>query len=271
MIAHSFIFGALLCLSIPASAAPQPLHSSEKWVVNFDDVECFASRAYGAGDDSLVLTLKTPPQGEVVQLTVIERGESGRYARQLQAAIAIDGRPVLQTTALAFAADNPDRRVYRLNIPASALAAMTSARTLSVAAGDDLEASFALDDLDRVSSLLERCVTGLRSAWNIQLEGSAIPVLRQEAQGDIARLFNRHVYPDVALRSDQGGTTTVAILIDERGRVADCTVVGTSGAALLDAQSCAIIREQARFKPAMGLNGNPAKSSLLQRITWRVR
>jgi hypothetical protein len=63
---------------------------------------------------------------------------------------------------------------------------------------------------------------------------------------------------------------TLALLIDETGKIADCTVIGTSGAASLDTQSCGMLKDRARFKPAIGLDGKPAKGSFIQRITWRV-
>jgi len=66
------------------------------------------------------------------------------------------------------------------------------------------------------------------------------------------------------------GSVAFVLLIDEEGKVADCTVTETSGVASLDAQSCAIVKERAKFKPATGLDGKPSKSSYFQRISWRL-
>ena len=67
------------------------------------------------------------------------------------------------------------------------------------------------------------------------------------------------------------GAVSLALLIDEQGKVADCTVTQTSGVAALDAQSCAIIKERGKFSPAIGHDGKPAKSSWLQRINWALQ
>ena len=58
---------------------------------------------------------------------------------------------------------------------------------------------------------------------------------------------------------------------DERGAVADCSITETSGYATIDAQSCAIIQERAKFEPAIDTQGKPTRSSYSQRITWKLR
>ena len=63
-------------------------------------------------------------------------------------------------------------------------------------------------------------------------------------------------------------SATFVLLIDETGRVADCTVIETSGVASLDAQTCGAVKLQARFKPAIGLDGKPAKDGVVQRVSW---
>lgn len=73
-----------------------------------------------------------------------------------------------------------------------------------------------------------------------------------------------------AIYEQQSGTVRVALLIDEKGRIADCAILDTSGTPVLDAQTCAILKERARFKPAIGPDGKPAKDGYIQRITWRV-
>ena len=64
--------------------------------------------------------------------------------------------------------------------------------------------------------------------------------------------------------------TSMMLLIDEAGKLANCMVVGTSGYASLDAQSCAVLKERAKFVPALGIDGKPTKSGILQRIRWQM-
>ena len=66
----------------------------------------------------------------------------------------------------------------------------------------------------------------------------------------------------------QSGTVSFALLIDEAGKVADCTVIKTSGIAALDAQSCFVVKERAHFTPAIGADGRPAKDARTASVTW---
>jgi protein TonB len=83
-------------------------------------------------------------------------------------------------------------------------------------------------------------------------------------------VFSDDDYPWAAMKKNQSGAITVAVLVDEKGKVSDCTVIETSGVASLDAQSCAIITSRARLRPAVGLDGKPAKGAFVQKIRWEI-
>ena len=63
---------------------------------------------------------------------------------------------------------------------------------------------------------------------------------------------------------------TIVALIDEKGEMADCAVIETSGIAALDAQTCFIMRKRGKFAPAIGQDGKPAKGVFTQRIRWEM-
>jgi outer membrane biosynthesis protein TonB len=62
----------------------------------------------------------------------------------------------------------------------------------------------------------------------------------------------------------------MTFLIDEQGRIADCTVDQTSGVAVLDTMSCYVISRRARFTPALGADGKPVRSAHETRVRWRI-
>ena len=51
------------------------------------------------------------------------------------------------------------------------------------------------------------------------------------------------------------------LLIDENGKLADCTVVVSSNSPLLDATSCKILTERATFVPARDEKGAPTRDN----------
>jgi TonB family protein len=86
----------------------------------------------------------------------------------------------------------------------------------------------------------------------------------------IAHLFTPATYPDDAMRESASGFVRFTLLIDETGKVRDCSAFQSSGVASLDTMSCYMIMEKARFKPATGPDGKPVKSAYCQNIIWAL-
>jgi TonB family protein len=77
-------------------------------------------------------------------------------------------------------------------------------------------------------------------------------------------------YPPAALRHNEQGVVAFELQIDAAGRVALCTVTHSSGSVVLDARTCALIQERARFEPARDARGNAVAGSFRQRIGWQL-
>ena len=86
--------------------------------------------------------------------------------------------------------------------------------------------------------------------------------------GSLSVPISEKDYPVEALRLGQEGETTVALQIDKRGRVRECSVVASSGSQWLDAGTCAVMMDKARFTYAAG--SKPKKSVLTQRLAWKL-
>ena len=259
-------------LSAPAAADPgPPLQPTGKWVVNFDDAQCFAARNYGTAEEPLVLALKAPPAGDIVQINVVRQGRGGRYAEQIPVEIATGASEPIETTMVAFDDRENGQRIYRMNVALEHLPALRRGKVLTIDGDSELHESFALEQMADVFKLMDECVAGLRELWNYAPGEAPNPTFRRRATGDLASAFEAADYPSDALREDQEGRATVVVLIDEQGKVADCTVTKSSGAAVLDAQSCAVIRARAEFEPAIGVDGRPIKDLLTQTVNWRIR
>lgn len=274
---------AISLASLAAAPGPVARQPTGKWVVNFDASQCIATRNYGSAEDSLYLVLKAPPLGDVLQIGILRTGYV-RNAAQIDGEIFFDENSPVQTNLLEYGVKRLNQRALLVNLPLQELAPMRAASTIRIRArreqqviGTRLRVSshstdqrFALAQMPQLLKLLDTCVGDLRRVWNVVEEGRRATVFKEPPSGDLQGVFKAEDYPADAIINEQSGSATLAVLIDEGGRVADCTVAGTSRVASLDAQSCAIIKERARFKPAIGLDGKPAKSSWIQRITWRL-
>ena len=67
------------------------------------------------------------------------------------------------------------------------------------------------------------------------------------------------------------GTVAVQIAIDRGGRVSNCAPVRGSGNAGLDAMTCRLVKERARFAPALDAQGRQVVSQAYRTIVWSRR
>ena len=124
---------------------------------------------------------------------------------------------------------------------------------------------------ERLLSLLaglQECTADLKRHWNA--DGEKNGALSTGAQGDVRSIFKLEDYPSEASSRDQQGSGRFLLLIDERGGVAGCQVLEASVPAL-DARGCQVIRERAKFTPAVDRSGKPVRSTFVTpRITWQL-
>lgn len=256
----------LIVIGFGLIGASEPHQPSARWVVSFDDAQCGASRNYGTTENPLFLTLKMPPVGEVVQIAMVTTDKK-QAPKQVDAQIIFDQQPALRTSMLVFA-NAQQERVHLINLPARDFTVARTAKTISIRTRGSPNETFALSAVDLLMKVMDQCVAGLRKVWNVGAPGAPLSTLRESAQGNLQGLIRDDEYPAMAINRGQSGTVSLALLINESGRIADCALVGTSGAASLDAQTCVILTKRAQFKPAIGLDGKPAKSSYFQRVNW---
>ena len=77
-------------------------------------------------------------------------------------------------------------------------------------------------------------------------------------------------YPPDAIRARAEGRVVATLGIDATGRVTSCAVRASSGNAMLDAATCAVMTTRGRFKPATGPDGKPVPSSYTMPVRWSL-
>ena len=251
-----------------AGAASEPRLPTAKWNVNFGDAQCIAHRDYGTPAKPLRLVLKAPAVGDVMQVAVMQEAVSSA-PRQMSSFVTIDGGRPIKTNLLTYTPTGSRERIYLLNMPSADFASVRRAKTLSLRSGS-LNEGFALSGMEPLLKVVDECVADLRRVFNIGAGGNGASRLTSRARTNIAKLFSDADYPEVAVMKGQSGRVEFALLIGEDGRVADCTIVSTSGVPSLDSQACALLKKRARFEPALGMDGKPAKDSVVGGIVWRV-
>jgi TonB family protein len=113
------------------------------------------------------------------------------------------------------------------------------------------------------------CVLGLTclaapSSAAAEQPRRAVPVVA------LYSIFSDTDYPTEAIAKNEQGAVTFRLTVGSDGGVSDCAILGSSGSALLDATTCRILAERARFKPAADAKGKLVSDSHTGRITWRL-
>jgi TonB family protein len=99
---------------------------------------------------------------------------------------------------------------------------------------------------------------------------SPSPAVRASSGGTLPSLVSSDDYPVEAMRNDEQGQVAVSLAIGTDGRVSACTVTGSSGSAILDRKTCALLQERARFSPARNAKGKAVPDTVTHTITWRI-
>ena len=265
MIARALLASVLAAAPPPATTTPRA--PTSKWTLDFGASQCVAYRNYGTAADQLTLALKPSPMGDIVELLVLRTASGTRYAREVPATVRIGDRPPIATKLLVYKPGGDSLRFARASLPVAA-ADLRGARAITVSAGRELDVQLALSGTASLATEMARCLSGLQDDWNIAPARAA--ALAAGPQGSLRGVLQSEDYPAEAIAGNEEGTVGAALLIDEAGKVVDCTLTATSGYALLDAISCIRIRQYAKYKPATDAAGKPAKSAARGRIIFRI-
>ena len=75
-------------------------------------------------------------------------------------------------------------------------------------------------------------------------------------------------YPRIARRNDLTGETRASMTISPKGRVTRCSIVRTSGHAVLDERVCEIALTRMRLSPAIGTDGKRVEAEVVLPVKW---
>lgn len=255
---------ASLLLAGPANADPAPLQATGKWVVDYADTHCSAARAFGTADRPLHLVIKPSPTSDVVQIALVRAG-SKKAGVQEDALLKLGARPPTKVKMLEYGAEKTNTQLINLN---GELAAQMGQETAIEWSSGGRQTILQTGPLRAVMKTLADCRQDLRNYWNIDEARQA--TFKSRAKANIPRLFSTSDYPAQAVQQRDSGTTSVSLLIDEKGAVKECMVDGTSNIPTLDAMTCIVLRQRAKFEPAIGADGTPIRDSVTSRVRWEM-
>lgn len=249
------------------AAASEYLEPSGKWVIDYAEAQCLATRPFGSGSSAFYLLLKPSPTSDVMQMAVIKDGQRAAGVQRDGAVRFGEAQP----TKIKFLeyGTSEKKSVRSVNLSPELVVQLSRAPTTELRVGSSVT-RIDTGPMAAVIKVLENCRDDLRTYWNI------VPAKRDALKAParsvvpIYSLFNSDDYPAQAVSSHESGATSVVALVDEQGVVRDCMVDATSGIATLDAMTCIVIRKRGKFEPAIGADGKPSRGSFTQRVRWEL-
>ncbi len=264
----------LALTSVPAGAQQvtelRPVPGSA-WQVNVEDNGCTLSRSFGTEEQQVELILHSAGGLGQFEIALGGRGVTD-LARSGTAMLRVDGRDapsvvglvtlppsqVFRYGAVRMAGDHPGWKTLRsAGVPVEIVTPQQSYRFVGASfLGAMRAADSCLDTIWRNDGLDPAVV---RSAATL-----ATP------EGDPARWATVDDYPVMALREEAQGRTVSRLRVEADGRVTACHVAISSRNTVLDARSCRLLQDRARFQPARDANGAPVATVVVRSINWML-
>jgi TonB family protein len=240
-----------------ATALAEPLQPTGKWQLHYEESSCVAQRPYG----DHMLGIQPSPLGLTMRFVIVGPGGSYR-ARQYDSTIELfdGGAPVKASTLVYPLKQKKGHRGITTILPVADAARVEKAQRIRISS-KVMSADLWVGSTAALHKELATCMDDLRKHWGMVDGKLPEPPKRAVAVPDVRKLFRDDDYPEDALDNNQTGSTTMLLMIDAKGAVADCITVETSGVATIDAMSCQVMRERARFNPALDANGKPTRDT----------
>lgn len=262
---------ALASAAAAAGAAPQPIAPMspiKPWLVDYAPSHCHAERTYGSPADPITFAIRSSPTGDTYELLVQRKKRGPWYARELPGSVDF-GRGPIKAWLLHTGVRGQALSFYKFRISGAEMAQARSANSVTLHVSGAPDVAFRLNSMPALLSELDKCTEDLQHYWNMTPAEQAR--IATPAKGDVRSVFTFEDYPAEALASGQEGGARFALLVDERGDVAACYVAQPSGIAALDGMGCQVIRDRAKFKPAIGVDGKPVRSGVVTpQVVWRM-
>ena len=264
---------SLLLTAVFAPEAPPatPTHKpSDKWVVNFADDRCLASRRFvpfanpAAPGFELVIDPRPLSDTTATLYFFVPKSERARYDATNFSVTSAEVAPrLLERTNLAVA----DTILFRTYLEKTQLAALVTGSIRLEGKGDAV--TVPLSGYAAVRRTLDRCLDDLMVSWGFAPGLTArVVTLPTVLNGNLASLIQNEDYPHEAIRANASGEPEVLLKIDEKGRPSNCRVLRSSGHMSLDEATCAIPQRRGRFAPARDGAGQAIAAPYIYRIRW---
>lgn len=259
------LLAALLTAAVAAPPTAVPIAiPAGKWVVEFDDNYCLASRSFTVGDKQLAFGLQPRPTSKRAR-AFIQAPRKLKSWDWEKAEVYIGSARLKVEPLLVEPVVKPGHARYVVHLDEEQLQKLTESDSFTID-GKQVRVRFPMDELPRVRKVLDDCMIGLLEAWGLSRDAQAS--LATFPEGDLSSVFSGDDYPAKAIGRGAIGYVDVVLTVAADGRVTNCRFARSSGHKELDEITCQKLRKGSRFEPARDRNGRAVVSPYFTSVSW---
>lgn len=250
-------------ISVGAAAqAPAPWTAQGKWVVEFADQQCSASRAFSQGGSKLTVVVIPTAASDEARLWLATADPRARLDR---AKIMVGGQPLEVEGMFLKGTSANGERVYVRAMTADEYARLLSSGKLEVGS-PSLNASLALSSVAAVGKLLDQCNADLLKQWGYGAEVAELSAPAKPSR-EAASYVSVNDYPQQAIEDGASGSARVLVAVGPDGRSKACRVLQSAGHKALDEATCMVFK-RVRYTPARNKAGQAVEAPFVGELSW---
>jgi TonB family protein len=264
----SWLYGLIGVAAAAAPAVAPPKPAPGRWIVDWGEQRCSLVRETG-GVTPVSLMVRTVPGARQAELWLLDpkwRGPVFSSWKPFEIFLQPSG---FQVTAQALSVSHRGQKgIGVTNIDEGFLKNLPGSASVRIENDGRPIVSVELPGSARAVAALRQCEATVLRDWG--LDPAVIASLRRppEPIESIPGRFRDDDYPTEAILAQQSGSVLVRLTIEVDGRVGECAIVESSGAALLDQRTCQVIVRRGRYRPALDASGAPVRALAAIRISW---
>ncbi|MFD1036579.1 energy transducer TonB [Sphingomonas hankookensis] len=243
------------------------LQPSAPWGVEYADSLCTLSRAYGDAASPITLAFQPNIFGGVMKAFAMGTASQLGKPGSVNVTLAIPGRDgPIKTPGTRVHLPTGGRAVMQYILSPDAFESLAGVPSITIDTANGPPVTVALSLGKSTVAALRRCETDLLQKFGYDPE--KVARVATPPSGDMASWLTDRDYPQAALKAKQQGKAFVGMTVAPDGRISDCRILQTSGAAALDQATCPILVERIRFHPGQDANGKPIESYKSLNFNW---
>lgn len=255
-----------------SGALAQPEIPQDRWIVDWGEQRCSLVRRSG-GAERVTLVLRASLGTHLPELVFTKDGEE-KLLPDFDVDVDVTLAPAGTASGglgQALRSEGGERVLFIRNLPEDFFDQFASSKEIALHRKGRELIRMAYTHAPAAIRNLTACNDDLLASWGADPKILNTLQRKPAPSGNPDTWLTRADYPEAAVRTGRSGSTIVRFAIGTDGRVSDCAPVVSSGSEDLDAQSCRALTLRARYKPALGPNGQPLAVKAVQTVHWVLR